>query len=187
MTTPHQYTDATDPNIGNADQQRYATPEFSSGPGGPNSDRNVDTAVQRHGDATTGHQVDPTRRGDQTGDHPTDPRQVDPSAQQGTSAPTATQSATGAPAGDSLFAERDLSELRSRWNDVQAAFVDDPRACVQKADSLVSSAVEQLTASFSQTRSRLEDQWSRGEEASTEDLRIALKHYRDFFDRILAV
>ncbi len=70
---------------------------------------------------------------------------------------------------------------------MQAGFVDDPRECVQRADGLVSSAVDQLTASFAQTRSRLEEQWSRGEEASTEDLRLALKRYRDFFDRLLAV
>jgi hypothetical protein len=89
--------------------------------------------------------------------------------------------------GDSLFAEREMADLRNQWNDVQAGFVDDPRECVQRADGLVSTAVEQLTASFAHARSRLEDQWSRGEEASTEELRVALKRYRDFFDRLLAV
>lgn len=88
---------------------------------------------------------------------------------------------------DSLFADKDLSDLRSRWTEVQATFVDDPRDCVKKADGLVSDTVEQLTSSFSHARSRLEEQWSRGEEASTEDLRLALKRYRDFFDRLLAV
>ncbi|CAN5370229.1 hypothetical protein BH09ACT7_BH09ACT7_30500 [soil metagenome] len=88
---------------------------------------------------------------------------------------------------DALFAESDLSELRARWNDVQATFVDDPKDCVQKADGLVSDAVEQLTTSFSHARSRLEEQWARGEEASTEDLRLALKRYREFFERLLAV
>jgi hypothetical protein len=51
----------------------------------------------------------------------------------------------------------------------------------------VSDAVDQLTASFSHARSRLEEQWARGEEASTEDLRLALKRYREFFERLLAV
>ncbi len=88
---------------------------------------------------------------------------------------------------EALFADHDLSDLRSRWNDVQATFVDDPRQCVQKADGLVSDTVEQLTSSFSHARSRLEEQWARGEQASTEDLRLALKRYRDFFDRLLAV
>jgi hypothetical protein len=88
---------------------------------------------------------------------------------------------------DSLFAPSDLSGLRSRWDDVQAGFVDDPRKCVQTADGLVSDTVEQLTNNFSQARSRLEEQWARGEDVSTEDLRLALKRYREFFDRLLAV
>jgi hypothetical protein len=88
---------------------------------------------------------------------------------------------------DSLFASSDLSGLRSRWDDVQAGFVDDPRKCVQTADGLVSDTVAQLTNGFSEARSRLEEQWSRGEDVSTEDLRLALKRYRAFFDRLLAV
>jgi len=52
---------------------------------------------------------------------------------------------------------------------------------------LVSDAVERLSNSFADARSRLEQQWGRGEEASTEDLRVALKRYREFFDRLLAV
>ena len=87
----------------------------------------------------------------------------------------------------SLFADEDLSSLRSRWDDVQAAFVDDPKQCVQKADALVAKVVEQLTAGFSDARSRLEAQWARGEDASTEDLRLALKRYREFFQRLLSV
>jgi hypothetical protein len=87
----------------------------------------------------------------------------------------------------SLFADADLSGLRSRWNDVQAAFVDDPKKCVQEADALVAEVVEQLTTGFSAVRSRLEEQWARGEEASTEDLRLSLKRYREFFQRLLSV
>jgi hypothetical protein len=87
----------------------------------------------------------------------------------------------------SLLADNDLSGLRSRWDDVQAAFVDNPKECVQKADTLVAEVVEQLTTGFSEARSRLEAQWARGESASTEDLRVALKRYRDFFQRLLSV
>jgi hypothetical protein len=86
-----------------------------------------------------------------------------------------------------LFADDELAELRARWAGVQAAFVDDPKECIQKADVLVSDLVEQLTTGFADARSRLEEQWARGEETSTEDLRVALMHYRDFFDRLLAV
>jgi hypothetical protein len=87
----------------------------------------------------------------------------------------------------SLFADEDLSGLRSRWDDVQAAFVDSPKDCVQKADTLVAEVVEQLTTGFSEARARLEAQWARGEKVSTEDLRLALKRYRDFFQRLLSV
>jgi hypothetical protein len=86
-----------------------------------------------------------------------------------------------------LFADDDLAEMRGRWAAVQAAFVDDPKDCVQKADVLVSDLVDQLTTGFAHARSRLEEQWGRGEEASTEDLRVALMHYREFFERLLAV
>ena len=88
---------------------------------------------------------------------------------------------------EELFAGDDLAELRARWAGVQAAFVDDPKDCVHKADVLVSDLVERLTTGFAQARSHLEEQWSRGEEASTEDLRLALMHYREFFERLLAV
>jgi hypothetical protein len=86
-----------------------------------------------------------------------------------------------------LFADDQLAGLTARWDNVQAGFVDDPRDCVQKADGLVSDVVKQLTAGFSDARTRLEEQWARGEEASTEDLRVALKKYREFFQRLLAV
>src|SRR5689334_6237635 len=127
MTAPRQYTDPIDPNTGTADQQGYAAQEFNAGQVDPAGERQVDPATERHGDPTADRQYDPNAG-----------RQVDPSAQQGTSTPAAAQSSVSdTPMSDSLFGENDLSELRSRWNDVQAEFVDDPRACVQKADSLV--------------------------------------------------
>jgi hypothetical protein len=102
--------------------------------------------------------------------------------------PTAESSPTPeSSTGEMLFAGDDVADLRSRWAGVQAAFVDDPKDCVQKADHLVSDVVEHLTTGFAEARSRLEEQWSQGHEASTEDLRVALMHYREFFDRLLAV
>jgi hypothetical protein len=108
---------------------------------------------------------------------------VDPSMQSAESASGERQSSSE----QMLFAHDELAELRGRWAAVQAAFVDDPKECVQKADVLVSDLVEQLTNGFASVRGRLEEQWSRGEQASTEDLRVALMHYREFFERLLAV
>jgi hypothetical protein len=100
---------------------------------------------------------------------------------------TVPQSAEAQPSDDESLFAADPSGLRSRWDDIQAAFVDDPSGCVQKADGLVEEVIEQLTSRFADARSRLEGQWARGEQASTEDLRLALQRYREFFRRLLAV
>jgi len=86
-----------------------------------------------------------------------------------------------------LFAERETEDLRSQWNEIQANFVDEPRKSVEAADGLVASAIQRLAESFASERSNLEDQWARGGDASTEDLRLALRRYRSFFDRLLSV
>jgi hypothetical protein len=86
-----------------------------------------------------------------------------------------------------LFRDNELGEFRSRWNQAQTEFVDDPRQAVQKADALVGSVVQRLSDEFSGERNRLEQQWDRGDNVSTEDLRQALKRYRSFFDRLLNV
>ncbi len=112
---------------------------------------------------------------------PTTPQSV------GTEPPPVRTEETDPSTDESLFGNDNLSNLRSRWDHVQSGFVDDPRECVQQADGLVSDVVDELTTGFSEARSRLEAQWARGEEASTEDLRLALKRYRDFFERLLAV
>ena len=111
----------------------------------------------------------------------------DPEPTLDSSAETVETTASAGSTDQMLFAGSDSSGLRSRWTEVQSAFVDDPRDCVQKADGLVAEVVDKLTAGFAEARTRLEAQWARGEEASTEDLRVALKRYREFFERLLAV
>lgn len=78
-----------------------------------------------------------------------------------------------------------MEEFRERWDDIQAGFVDDPRNSVQKAHGLVSSLVNDLNEVFTRERSGLESQWNRGEDADTENLRVALRRYRAFFNRLL--
>jgi hypothetical protein len=89
--------------------------------------------------------------------------------------------------GQDLFRDDELQGFRSRWDQVQGTFVDEPRESVQKADELVSDLVDRLTSGFAETRSGLEEQWNKGEDASTEDLRVALMRYRSFFNRLLKV
>ena len=84
-----------------------------------------------------------------------------------------------------LLADQESEHFRTRWNEVQGEFVDDPRAAVQKADALVSEVVGQITRMFTDERSTLEGQWKQGSDVSTEDLRKALQHYRSFFNRLV--
>jgi len=86
-----------------------------------------------------------------------------------------------------LFPNNELEDLRSRWSGVQTAFVDEPRKAVEQADGLVASAMKRLAEVFAEERSKLEQQWDRGDNVSTEDLRIALQRYRSFFQRLLSV
>jgi len=86
-----------------------------------------------------------------------------------------------------LFPNADSEDLRRRWTDIQASFVDEPKSSVEKADQLVASVIQKLTQVFADERSKLERDWSKGGEASTEDLRQALRRYRSFFDRLLSV
>lgn len=86
---------------------------------------------------------------------------------------------------DSFLPPDRMEEFRDRWDDIQVGFVDDPRNAVQKAHGLVSSLVNDLNEVFTRERSGLESQWNRGEEADTENLRVALRRYRAFFNRLL--
>jgi carotenoid cleavage dioxygenase-like enzyme len=78
-------------------------------------------------------------------------------------------------------------DYRSRWHDIQAEFVDHPRQAVEEADGLVSEVMQDLARVFADERRRLEAQWDTGDDADTEDLRVALTRYRSFFERLLAV
>jgi hypothetical protein len=86
-----------------------------------------------------------------------------------------------------LFADDASDDYRSRWSDVQSRFVDDPREAVKEADGLVADLMKDLARSFADERSQLEGQWSRGDDVSTEDLRVALQRYRSFFSRLLSI
>jgi hypothetical protein len=77
--------------------------------------------------------------------------------------------------------------LRSRWQEVQAAFVDEPRQAVTGADQLVGEVLDEVSRVFRDQRSELEAEWSGNNEPGTEELRQALRRYREFFDRLLSL
>ena len=87
----------------------------------------------------------------------------------------------------SLFPHEEADGFQSRWEAIQAGFVDEPKAAVAEADALVSQVVARLSQVFTDEKNMLEKQWDLGDSISTEDLRVALKRYRAFFHRLLSV
>jgi hypothetical protein len=85
-----------------------------------------------------------------------------------------------------LLDDGQLGDLRGRWESIQISFVDEPRQSVQQADQLVAEVMTVLAQTFDRERSAMEQQWDKGDDVSTEDLRVALRRYRSFFDRLLS-
>lgn len=92
-----------------------------------------------------------------------------------------------AEAREPLFATDEADHFRSRWHEIQGDFVDEPQRAVKDADELVGSAMKRLSERFTDERARLEREWSKGQDVSTEDLRQAFRRYRSFFDRLLSI
>jgi hypothetical protein len=86
-----------------------------------------------------------------------------------------------------LLSTDEEKDFRSRWQNIQIGFVDEPRQAVQQADELVAEIMQDLAQSFSVQRSHLESQWEHSDKISTEELRMALRRYRSFFDRLLSI
>jgi hypothetical protein len=86
-----------------------------------------------------------------------------------------------------MFAADEASGLRTQWEAIQTGFVDEPRKAVEEADALVAQVIKRLSEVFADERTNLEHQWDRGDQISTEDLRVALRRYRSFFDRLLSL
>ena len=97
-------------------------------------------------------------------------------------------SAARRPTDDSpeLLPREQNAEFQTRWEKIQTGFVDEPRQTVEQADELVAEVMKRLAEGFATERERLEGQWGRGEDVSTEDLRVTLQRYRGFFQRLLS-
>lgn len=91
------------------------------------------------------------------------------------------------PASITLLEPEEEARFKERWRDLQTDFVDDPRAAVRQADALVSELTERLTDRFTLERDELERQWEDAGDVSTETLRVAVRRYRTFFERLLAI
>jgi hypothetical protein len=100
----------------------------------------------------------------------------------------------GAPADDPhdellepLFAAEQAEGYRNRWIAIQGSFVDDPSGAVRAGDELVAQVMSELANSFAQQRHRIESELGDPRAGNTEDLRVALKSYRSFFERLLSL
>lgn len=150
-----------------------------------NDERTVETSDQVEGAVAT-EPTDETTKDQTIGDAP-----VGATAESRTDAESseseAGDSAMGdAQAGNALLPGDQSERFTSRWEEIQASFVDRPQEAVEQADALVVDLMQRVTGSLSSERERLESQWAQGEEVSTEDLRVALTRYRSFFDRLLS-
>lgn len=83
-----------------------------------------------------------------------------------------------------LFQPEQAEQFRTRWDQVQIGFVDDPRQAVQQADELVARVMKELAETFASQRAAIEAEVG---DADTENLRMALHRYRSFFQRLLAL
>jgi hypothetical protein len=88
--------------------------------------------------------------------------------------------------GEPLMPGEQAADYHRRWEAIQAGFVDEPRQAVERADQLVAEVIKRIAEVFAQERGQLEGQWSRGDRVDTEALRLALRRYRSFFERLLS-
>jgi hypothetical protein len=69
------------------------------------------------------------------------------------------------------------------WNEIQALFVDDPRASIERAAGLVDDQVEAFIQSVREQQRSMQSVWQ-ADDAGTEELRVALQHYRSFWNSL---
>ncbi len=152
------------------------------------ADPAADTRADTTADTTADRAIDPAA--DTTAHTTTDGQAAPDTVDDGVTAGAARDDAVaGEPAGmlsddEPLIASDTAMDYTARWEAIQQGFVDDPRSAVTDADTLVGEVLKKLASTFDDQHKGLESQWSNGQ-PSTEDLRSALRRYRDFFERLL--
>jgi hypothetical protein len=84
----------------------------------------------------------------------------------------------------SLLESLDAADIRNRFLDIQAGFVDEPRQAVEEAGRFVDGLLQQVQEALTAQRGQLAGTTGEG---STEELRLALRAYRQFVDRLLSL
>lgn len=92
----------------------------------------------------------------------------------------------------------DVAALRSRWQRVQAGFVDGPQEAVGDAADLIEQTAQALVGALRQRQRQLRVMWERGpaddsapedsesaaRASDTEHLRLMMQHYRALFNQL---
>ncbi|MFG3557713.1 hypothetical protein ACGGAQ_25365 [Micromonospora sp. NPDC047557] len=156
----------------------------------------TDGAAERRGDLTDWAGDPDAATAGAAGYGSASPEMVDPDAD---AEPVTTEAAgaslesagTSRPAGSTVAAEPatlldgDTAQgFRDRWRDVQLRFVDDPHAAAGEAQALVEEAIQALASALAAQKNTLGG-WQDAGSADTEQLRMAVRNYRDFLDRVL--
>jgi hypothetical protein len=85
-----------------------------------------------------------------------------------------------------LWSDPAVDQLRERWRELQGQFVDDPDAAVAGAKRLVTEAVRTLADTLLAAQDQLDPYRETGQ-VDTETMRVAMRRYREFLERVLAL
>lgn len=85
-----------------------------------------------------------------------------------------------------LWSAEAADRLREEWRDLQGQFIDDPEAAVAGAKQLVTDAVHELAETLLAAQDALDPYRDNGR-VDTEMMRVAMRRYREFLERVLAL
>jgi hypothetical protein len=87
----------------------------------------------------------------------------------------------------SFFSSAETQAFRSRWNNIQVSFVDDPASAVDEANTLVSDAIEHVKQAFTAQRQSRDQTSDQNQRDSTEERRLLLRRYRTLVERLVSM
>ncbi|MFI8892511.1 hypothetical protein [Streptomyces paradoxus] len=164
------------------------------------TDRGATRGIETGRDATHGtdadraaaHGTDVPGTGIGTGSHGTDRDGIDAL---GVDHGTGPDKAGAAKSRSHLLAHEESDKLGSQLQHAVAGFVDGPREAVEEADHVLEEIAARFTEAVTQRRRTLRHSWQSVEggesrsvsSADTEQLRLALKDYRELAERLLHV
>ncbi|MFE9902178.1 hypothetical protein [Streptomyces achromogenes] len=111
---------------------------------------------------------------------------TEPATSADASSPTSTS-----PQGSPLLAREEVEEWQRRMREVVGGFVDQPKGAVERADRTVEEIAARFTEAVTRRRRTLRMSWEGAEEhgpgaeTDTEQLRLALRDYRELAERLL--